>query len=71
MIHGHTHKISINRTDSDFDSYRIQPCTAVVASQLDGNNFAGCGFTFCNNAINVIAVSDKGEFLTKEIIKEQ
>lgn len=71
MIHGHTHKISINRTDSDFDSYRIQPCTAVVASQLDGNNFAGCGFTFCDNAINVIAVSDKGEFLTKEIIKEQ
>jgi hypothetical protein len=68
MIYAHLHEISINKKGSDFDSYGIQPCTAVVASQLD-KGFAGCGFVFGADKVTVSAVSDRGETLFTEIIE--
>ena len=66
MIQGHTHRISVNKVGSEFDSYGVQPCAAVIASQLDSKGFAGCGFTFGKGKIEITAVSDRGKVLLNE-----
>ena len=56
---------------SDFDSYKVQPCTVVTAAHLDGSSFAGCGFAFNEDSIDVRGVSDKGDILIDESIKRE
>ena len=69
MIQGHTHTLGIYEKGSEYDSYGVQPCTIVVASHLDDNYFAGCGFEFKGNKIGIKAVNDKGETVMSEKIE--
>ncbi|MCR4593666.1 MAG: metallophosphoesterase [Clostridiales bacterium] len=68
MIQGHSHRISVNQVNSEFDSYGVQPCPVVIASHLSKDYYAGCGFTFDGNIIDINAVSDKGKMIMHEQI---
>ena len=60
MVQGHLHRLSVNLPGSAFDSYGIQPCPVVIASQLEGKAFAGAGFILCPGKIRVEGVTDGG-----------
>ena len=75
MLYGHLHYTAIHKPLSDFDSYSLQPCPAIVASKpilphanQGRTGFTGCAITFDSNYITVVFNNDKGETESKEII---
>lgn len=69
MICGHTHRFSVNEIGSERD-YFGQPCTMVIGSQLDEHKtcFAGCGFIFKKDSIDVI-FNDAEKIIDQQKIK--
>ena len=64
MICGHTHKVGIYERGCEFDDYG-QPCTLVVAAEVSGEHYAGCGFTFDKDSITVICTNGNGETVSE------
>ena len=69
MICGHTHRFSVNEIGSERDHFG-QPCTMVIVSQPDKDTayFAGCGFVFKENSIDVI-FNDSEKIIDQQTIK--
>lgn len=69
MICGHIHKFSLDLPGCENDAFG-QPCPVVIGSQVDKGkpSFAGCGFVFEKNGIQVILNDDK-EIIEKHYIK--
>ena len=68
MICGHTHKVGIYERGCEFDDYG-QPCTLVVAAEISGEHYAGCGFTFNNDSITITCTDSNGEVVSTHKIK--
>lgn len=68
MICGHTHKIGVYETGTDFDDYG-QPCTLVVASEIKNDGYTGCGFTFNKDSITATFTNGNGEKVSEHKIK--
>ena len=68
MICGHIHKFSVDMPGGDKDAFG-QPCPVVVGSQVDKKEkiFAGCGFVFEKDNIQVVLNDDKA-VLEKHIL---
>lgn len=51
MLFGHTHKAGVFEPGSNFDTYKLMSCNAVVGSEPDMNKkiFIGCGITLSDN----------------------
>ena len=64
MICGHTHKVGIYERGCEFDDYG-QPCTLVVAAEISGEHYAGCGFTFNNDSITVTCTDSNGKTVSE------
>jgi len=60
MICGHCHINRIYPVGGEFDSLN-QPCTLVMASEVKGDYFAGCGFEFNNECIKVSFTDNTGK----------
>lgn len=70
MICGHTHELEIRKAGCEKDSYG-QPCPVVISSIPDENYFAGCGFEFKDNSIEVVFTDSNGKILSKGIIQDK
>lgn len=68
MICGHLHKLGIYESGSDFDDYG-QPSKIVVASEVSGEYYAGCGFTFNKDSITATFTNSNGEVISENKIK--
>ena len=69
MICGHIHKFSIDMPGCENDAFG-QPCPVVVGSQVDKrkNNFAGSGFIFNKDNIEII-FNDEEKIIEKHILE--
>ena len=67
MLCGHLHSMGIFQTGSAFDHFG-QPCTVVVGSKPGDGYFAGAGFTFRADAIDVAFTDSDGKTLLTETI---
>lgn len=55
MLFGHTHKAGIFEPGSEFDSYKLLNCSAIVGSEprITEKVFIGCGITLSDNSPNI------------------
>lgn len=69
MICGHIHEFSVDMPGCNNDAFG-QPCPVVVGSQVDKrkNYFAGCGFVFNKDNVEII-FNDKNGILEKTILE--
>ena len=69
MICGHIHKFSVDMPGCENDAFG-QPCPVVVGSQVDKrkNYFAGCGFIFNKNNIEII-FNDEEKIIERQILE--
>lgn len=69
MICGHIHKFSVDMPGCKNDAFG-QPCPVVVGSQVDKrkNYFAGCGFVFRKENIEII-FNDENEIIETKILE--
>ncbi len=70
MICGHTHKFSVYMPGGKYDDFG-QPCPVVIGAEVDKrrNYFAGCGFIFNKNNIEIIFNDEKG-IIERQIIEK-
>jgi predicted phosphodiesterase len=76
LLYGHLHQTAIYAPGSDFDSYSLQPCPAIVGSapilphsSPDGKTgFTGCAITLDGDKMTVVFNNDKGEIVSKHEI---
>lgn len=69
MLCGHLHTMGIYDCGSDFDTYG-QPCTVVVGSKVGKGYFAGAGFVFRRDGIDVTFTDSDGKTLHRETIRK-
>ena len=76
LLYGHLHYTAIHHPLSEFDSYSLQPCPAIVGSKptlpwsnQGGTGFVGCAISLDENKKTIIFNNDKGEIEQKEIFK--
>ena len=69
MICGHIHKFSVDMPGCENDAFG-QPCPVVVGSQVDKrkNNFAGSGFIFNKDNIEII-FNDEDKIIERQILE--
>ena len=67
MLCGHLHRMGIFECGSEFDRLG-QPCTVVVGSKVIKRYFAGAGFVFRGNAIDVTFTDSDGKTLLQQTI---
>ncbi len=60
MICGHLHVNGIYPVGAEYDNLN-QPCTLVLASEVKGEYFAGCGFEFSSDGVKVIFTDNNGK----------
>lgn len=70
MICGHIHKFAVDMPGCERDAFG-QPCPVVVGSQVDKRkkHFAGSGFIFCKDNIEII-FNDDEKILERHILKK-
>ena len=70
MLCGHTHTMEIIQKGSESD-YLGQPCTVVIGSKPGNGYFAGAGFTFRSDAIDVAFTDSDGKTLLTQTIRKK
>lgn len=70
MLCGHLHSMGIFSRGSAFD-HLGQPCTVVVGSRPADGYFAGAGFTFRKDAIDVAFTDSAGKTLLTQTIRKE
>ena len=76
LLYGHLHCVAIHAPRSDFDSYSLQPCPAIVGSKpiLPWSNsegktgFVGCAITLEGDRITVVFNDDQGNVVEKKAL---
>lgn len=61
MICGHVHGLHIWEKGGDHDDLG-QPCTVVIGSNVGEDYYAGCGYVFMENGIEVVFTDNKGKY---------
>ena len=76
LLYGHLHQIAIHAQGSEFDSYSLQPCPAIVGSKPtlpwthpeEKCEFIGCAITLDGNQKTIVFNDDQGAIIEKTTI---
>lgn len=69
MLCGHLHRMGIHEKGSAFD-HLGQPCTVVVAGKPGSGYYAGAGFTFRADGIDVVFTDSDGKTLLTQTVEK-